>query len=53
LSRNSGASTSRNPKGPSRPAAGKLYLYLYNKLKTINTTKFLLPLNGQNIKDNK
>jgi hypothetical protein len=27
LSRNSGASTSRNPKGLSRPVAGKLYLY--------------------------
>jgi hypothetical protein len=28
LSRNSGASASRNPKGPSRPAVGKLYLYI-------------------------
>jgi hypothetical protein len=28
LSRNSGASTSRNPKGLSRPLAGRLYLYL-------------------------
>jgi hypothetical protein len=27
LSRNSGASTSRNPKGLSRPVAGKLYLF--------------------------
>jgi hypothetical protein len=27
LSRNSGASTSWNPKGLSRPVAGKLYLY--------------------------
>jgi hypothetical protein len=29
LSRNSGASTSRNPKGLSRPVTGTLYLYLY------------------------
>jgi hypothetical protein len=29
LSRNSGASTSWNPKGLSRPVAGKLYLYVY------------------------
>jgi hypothetical protein len=29
LSRNSGASTSWNPKGPSRPVAGKLYLYWF------------------------
>jgi hypothetical protein len=29
LSRNSGASTSWNPKGLSRPVAGKLYLYLF------------------------
>ena len=28
LSRNSGASTFRNPKGLSRPVVGKLYLYL-------------------------
>jgi hypothetical protein len=30
LSRNSGASTSWNRKGPPRPVVGKLYLYLYN-----------------------
>jgi hypothetical protein len=30
LSRNSEASTSKNPKGPSRPVAGKLYFYIYN-----------------------
>ena len=29
LPRNSGASTSRNPKGLYRPVAGKLYLYSY------------------------
>jgi hypothetical protein len=29
LSKNSGASTFRKPKGLSRPVAGKLYLYLY------------------------
>jgi hypothetical protein len=29
LSRNSGASTSSNPKGPSRPVVGKLYLSIY------------------------
>ena len=29
LSRNSGASNSGNPKVPSRPVEGKLYLYLY------------------------
>jgi hypothetical protein len=32
LSRNSGVSTSRNPKGPSRPVAGKLYLYVLSLL---------------------
>jgi hypothetical protein len=29
LSRNSGVSTSWNPKGISRPVAGKLYLFMY------------------------
>jgi hypothetical protein len=31
LYRNSGASTSWNPKGPRRPVVGKLYLLLQNK----------------------
>jgi hypothetical protein len=35
LSRNSGASTSRNPKHLSRPVAGKLYLYLINLMHAI------------------
>jgi hypothetical protein len=31
FSRNSGASASRNPKGPSRPVAGNLYLFYLNE----------------------
>jgi hypothetical protein len=37
LSRNSGASTSWNPKGLSRPVAGKLYLISHIKVTKIIT----------------
>ena len=42
LSRNSGTSTSWNPKGLSRPVAGNLYLFISPDGKTLNQIHFVL-----------
>jgi hypothetical protein len=42
LSGNSGASSSRNPKGLSRPVAGNLYLFTSPDGKTLNQIHFVL-----------
>jgi hypothetical protein len=47
LSRNSGASSSWNPKGLSRPVAGKLYLYCsFTLLVSFHQSSILTPLSA-------
>jgi hypothetical protein len=52
LSRSSGASTSRNPRGLSRPVAGKLYIVglLPDELSDLNEVVILIILESRNCK---
>jgi hypothetical protein len=49
LSTNSEASTFWNPKGLSRPVAGKLYLYLYNNTIIITDISIYLIMQGKKV----